>query len=29
MDDALKELYKGLTPDQKVLADRHFEKIHH
>ncbi len=29
MDDALKELYRGLTPDQKVLADQHFEKIHH
>jgi len=29
MDDALKELYKGLTPDQKILADQHFEKIHH
>lgn len=29
MDDALKEFYRKLTPEQKVLADRHFAKIHH
>ncbi len=29
MDDALKELYKRLTPEQKIQADRHFAKIHH
>ena len=29
MDDALKELYRRLTPEQKIQADRHFAKIHH
>ena len=29
MDDALKEFYRKLTPEQKVLADQHFARIHH
>ena len=29
MDDALKQLYAALTPEQKAIADRHFSKLHH
>ncbi|MHB1237379.1 MAG: Spy/CpxP family protein refolding chaperone [Gallionella sp.] len=29
MDDALKQLYTALTPEQKAIADRHFAKMHH
>lgn len=29
MDDALKQLYAALTPEQKAIADRHFAKMHH
>ena len=29
MDDALKQLYMALTPEQKAIADRHFAKMHH
>ena len=29
MDEALKQLYAALTPEQKAAADRHFAKMHH
>ena len=29
MDDALKQLYAALTPEQKTIADRHFAKMRH
>jgi Spy/CpxP family protein refolding chaperone len=29
MDDALKQLYAALTPEQKAIADRHFSRLHH
>ena len=29
MDDALKQLYAALTPEQKAIADRHFSRMHH
>ncbi len=29
MDDALKQLYAALTPEQKAIADRHFARMHH
>ena len=29
MDEALKQLYAALTPEQKAIADRHFAKMHH
>jgi len=29
MDEALRQLYVALTPEQKVIADRHFSKLHH
>ena len=29
MDDALKQLYAALSPEQKAIADRHFAKMHH
>lgn len=29
MDDALKQLYAALTPEQKVAADRHFSRLKH
>ncbi len=29
MDEALKQLYAALTPEQRAIADRHFARIHH
>lgn len=29
MDDALKQLYAALTPEQKAIADRHFSRLRH
>lgn len=29
MDDALKQLYAVLTPEQRAIADQHFAKMHH
>ena len=29
MDQALKQLYAALTPEQRAIADRHFERLHH
>ena len=29
MDDALKQLYTALTPEQKTIADRHFSRLRH
>lgn len=29
MDQALKQLYAALTPEQRAMADRHFERLHH
>jgi protein CpxP len=29
MDEALKQLYAALSPEQRAIADRHFERIHH
>ncbi|MGB8517679.1 MAG: Spy/CpxP family protein refolding chaperone [Gallionella sp.] len=29
MDEALKQLYAALTPEQKIIADHHFAKMQH
>lgn len=29
MDEALKQLYAVLTPEQKAIADRHFSRLRH
>ena len=29
MDEALKQLYAALTPEQKAIADRHFSRLRH
>lgn len=29
MDEALKQLYAALTPEQKAIADRHFSRLQH
>jgi Spy/CpxP family protein refolding chaperone len=29
MDEALKQLYATLTPEQKAIADRHFSRLRH